>query len=144
MNLFKPIIDAFVENGDRYNMLQSGVLELLEYIRKVHVQNYQVVDMVFCLLKEFFLLQEGLKQLIIYANESFWDQLMKFEHFGSIQAFRLKYQQVGPFLVYISVLMRHHGQLQFNQTKNDKMWLKILDLEHNESNLRFIFSELKF
>ncbi|KAF2949965.1 uncharacterized protein [Oryza sativa Japonica Group] len=70
MNLFKPIIDAFVENGDRYNMLQSGVLELLEYIRK-----------------------EGLKQLIIYANESFWDQLMKFEHFGSIQAFRLKYQQ---------------------------------------------------
>ncbi|KAF0929106.1 hypothetical protein E2562_015213 [Oryza meyeriana var. granulata] len=70
LNLFKPIIDAFVENGDRYNMLQSGVLELLEYIRK-----------------------EGLKQLIIYVNESFWDQLMKFEHFGSIQAFRLKYQQ---------------------------------------------------
>ncbi|KAL5222011.1 hypothetical protein ABZP36_026724 [Zizania latifolia] len=70
LNLFKPIIDAFVENGDRYNMLQSGVLELLEYIRK-----------------------EGLKQLIIYANKSFWDQLMKFEHFESIQVFRLKYQQ---------------------------------------------------
>uniref|UniRef100_A0A0E0C1F1 Uncharacterized protein n=1 Tax=Oryza meridionalis TaxID=40149 RepID=A0A0E0C1F1_9ORYZ len=77
MNLFKPIIDAFVENGDRYNMLQSGVLELLEYIRK-----------------------EGLKQLIIYAIESFWDQLMKFEHFGSIQAFRLKYQQIGPYWLY--------------------------------------------
>ncbi|KAL5227152.1 hypothetical protein ABZP36_015417 [Zizania latifolia] len=70
LNLLKPIVDAFVENGDRYNMLQSGVLELLEYIQK-----------------------EGLKQLIIYANESFWDQLMKFEHFGSIQAFRLKYHQ---------------------------------------------------
>ncbi|GJN31956.1 hypothetical protein PR202_gb20420 [Eleusine coracana subsp. coracana] len=69
-NLLKPIIDAFVENGDRYNMLHSGVLELLEYIRK-----------------------ENLKSLIIYVVESFWDLLAKFEHFGSIQAFKLKYQQ---------------------------------------------------
>lgn len=69
-NLLKPIIDAFVENGDRYNMLQSGVLELLEHIRK-----------------------ENLKPLVIYVTESFSDQLMKFEHFGSIQAFKLKYQQ---------------------------------------------------
>ncbi|XP_062209977.1 uncharacterized protein LOC133911653 [Phragmites australis] len=69
-NLLKPIIDAFVENGDRYNMLHSGVLELLEYIRK-----------------------ENLKSLVIYVIESFWDLLAKFEHFGSIQAFKLKYQQ---------------------------------------------------
>ncbi|KAM3349496.1 hypothetical protein ACQJBY_022454 [Aegilops geniculata] len=69
-NLLKPIIDAFVENGDRYNMLQSGVLELLEHIRK-----------------------ENLKPLVIYVTESFSDQLMKFEQFGSIQAFKLKYQQ---------------------------------------------------
>ncbi|WVZ71253.1 hypothetical protein U9M48_019865 [Paspalum notatum var. saurae] len=69
-NLFKPIIDAFVDNGDRYNMLHSGVLELLEYIRK-----------------------ENIKALVIYVTESFWDQLAKFEHFGSIQAFKLKYQQ---------------------------------------------------
>jgi protein phosphatase-4 regulatory subunit 3 len=69
-NLLKPIIDAFLENGDRYNMLQSGVLELLEYIRK-----------------------DSLKPLVIYVTESFSDQLAKFEHFGSIQAFKLKYHQ---------------------------------------------------
>uniref|UniRef100_A0ACD5VWP4 Uncharacterized protein n=2 Tax=Avena sativa TaxID=4498 RepID=A0ACD5VWP4_AVESA len=69
-NLLKPIIDAFIKNGDRYNMLQSGVLELLEHIRK-----------------------ENLKPLVIYVFESFSDQLMKFEHFVSIQAFKLKYQQ---------------------------------------------------
>lgn len=34
-NLLKPVIEAFIDNGDRYNMLHSGVLELLEYIRKV-------------------------------------------------------------------------------------------------------------
>ncbi|CAM0881167.1 unnamed protein product [Alopecurus aequalis] len=69
-NLLKPMIDAFVENGDRYNMLQSGVLELLEHIRK-----------------------ENLKPLVIYVIESFSDQLVNFEHFRSIQAFKLKYQQ---------------------------------------------------
>lgn len=28
-------MDAFARNGDRYNLLNSAVLELLEYIRKV-------------------------------------------------------------------------------------------------------------
>jgi len=53
-------------------MLHSGVLELLEYIRK-----------------------ENIKALILYVIETFWeqDELAKFEHFGSIQAFKLKYNQ---------------------------------------------------
>ena len=34
-NLFKPIVDAFVANGDRYNLLNSAVLDLFEFIRKV-------------------------------------------------------------------------------------------------------------
>lgn len=36
-NLLKPIIDAFVQNGKRYNLLNSAVLELFEHIRKVHM-----------------------------------------------------------------------------------------------------------
>lgn len=36
-NLLKPVIDSFVSNGNNYNMLHSGVLDLLEYIRKVLV-----------------------------------------------------------------------------------------------------------
>lgn len=34
-NLLKPVVDAFVANGKRYNLLQSAVLDLLEFIRKV-------------------------------------------------------------------------------------------------------------
>lgn len=34
-NLLKPIVDAFVGNGSRYNLLNSAVLELFEYIQKV-------------------------------------------------------------------------------------------------------------
>lgn len=36
-NILKPIVDAFVANGNRYNLLNSAVLELFEYIRKVIV-----------------------------------------------------------------------------------------------------------
>lgn len=34
-NLFKPIVDVFIGNGSRYNLLNSAVLDLFEYIRKV-------------------------------------------------------------------------------------------------------------
>eukprot|EP00698_Gefionella_okellyi_P004493 TRINITY_DN1412_c0_g1_i3.p1 TRINITY_DN1412_c0_g1~~TRINITY_DN1412_c0_g1_i3.p1 ORF type:complete len:595 (+),score=72.51 TRINITY_DN1412_c0_g1_i3:53-1837(+) len=34
-NLFAPIMKAFTENGDRYNLLNSTVLDLVEFIRKV-------------------------------------------------------------------------------------------------------------
>uniref|UniRef100_A0A0D3G3G5 Serine/threonine-protein phosphatase 4 regulatory subunit 3-like central domain-containing protein n=1 Tax=Oryza barthii TaxID=65489 RepID=A0A0D3G3G5_9ORYZ len=49
-NSLKPIIEVFVENGDRYNMLHSVVLELLEYIRKLMesgetTQSISLVDM---------------------------------------------------------------------------------------------------
>ncbi|KAF3334539.1 serine/threonine-protein phosphatase 4 regulatory subunit 3B-like isoform X1 [Carex littledalei] len=69
-NLLKPIIDVFCENGNRYNMLHSGVLELLEYIRK-----------------------DNLKSLVVYVVETFSEQLRKFEHLGSIQALKIKYDQ---------------------------------------------------
>ncbi|XP_050219397.1 uncharacterized protein LOC126669863 isoform X2 [Mercurialis annua] len=69
-DLLKPILDAFVGNGNRYNLLHSAVLELFEYIRK-----------------------ENLKSLIKYLVESFWNELVKFEHLASIQAFKVKYEQ---------------------------------------------------
>ncbi|GLT32591.1 hypothetical protein SLA2020_072480 [Shorea laevis] len=70
-NLLKPIIDAFIANGDRYNLLNSAVLELLEYIRK-----------------------ENLKRLLKYIIDSFWNQLVKFEYLASIQALKVKYEQL--------------------------------------------------
>ncbi|EEF43066.1 serine/threonine-protein phosphatase 4 regulatory subunit 3-B isoform X2 [Ricinus communis] len=69
-NLLKPIVDAFVGNGNRYNLLHSAILELFEHIRK-----------------------ENLKVLIKYIVDSFWNELVKFEHLASIQAFKVKYEQ---------------------------------------------------
>ncbi|ERN03083.1 serine/threonine-protein phosphatase 4 regulatory subunit 3 isoform X4 [Amborella trichopoda] len=69
-NLLKPVVEVFVANGNRYNLLHSAVLELFEYIRK-----------------------ENLKSLILYSVECFWDQLEKFEHLDTFRALKLKYEQ---------------------------------------------------
>ncbi|KAK7387983.1 hypothetical protein VNO78_22782 [Psophocarpus tetragonolobus] len=69
-NVLKPIIDAFVSNGNRYNLLHSAVLELFEFIRK-----------------------ENLKLLLKYIVDSFWDQLVKFEYLASIHSLKVKYEQ---------------------------------------------------
>jgi hypothetical protein len=37
-NAFESVITAFVENGERYNMLNSAVLELLDFIRKENIK----------------------------------------------------------------------------------------------------------
>ncbi|KAG4378396.1 hypothetical protein GLYMA_17G032400v4 [Glycine max] len=75
-NVLKPIIDAFVSNGNRYNLLHSAVLELFEFIQK-----------------------ENLKLLLKYIVGSFWDQLMKFEYLASIHSLKVKYDQASLFSI---------------------------------------------
>ncbi|TYK02946.1 serine/threonine-protein phosphatase 4 regulatory subunit 3A isoform X1 [Cucumis melo var. makuwa] len=69
-NLLKPIIDAFVANGNRYNLLNSSVLDLFDYIRK-----------------------ENLKSLVKYIVDSFWNRLVQFEYLAAIQSLKVKYEQ---------------------------------------------------
>ncbi|GFZ09072.1 binding protein [Actinidia rufa] len=69
-NLLKPIVEAFVDNGSRYNLLNSAVLELFEYVRK-----------------------ENLKILLKYLVDSFWNQLVKFENLATIYSLKIKYEQ---------------------------------------------------
>ena len=38
-NLFDPVVGAFLGNGDRYNLLNSAVLELFEFVRKDNVKD---------------------------------------------------------------------------------------------------------
>ena len=34
-NLFRPVVEAFRVNGDKYNLLNSAMIELFEFIRLV-------------------------------------------------------------------------------------------------------------
>ena len=36
-NLFEPVINALLDNGTRYNLLNSAVIELFEFIKVVSV-----------------------------------------------------------------------------------------------------------
>ncbi|EXB55733.1 hypothetical protein L484_007728 [Morus notabilis] len=69
-NLFKPIVDAFVRNGHRYNLLNSAILELFEFIRK-----------------------ENMKSLLKHIVDSFWNELVKFEYLAPIHSLKVKYEQ---------------------------------------------------
>ncbi|CAH8356619.1 unnamed protein product [Eruca vesicaria subsp. sativa] len=70
-NVLKPIMDVFIANGNRYNLLNSAVLDLLEHIRKGN----------------------NVTLLLKYIVDMFWDQLASFQCLTSIQAFKLKYEQ---------------------------------------------------
>ena len=42
-NLFKPIVNLFLRNGDRYNLLNSALIELFEFIRVVSTSTVSTV-----------------------------------------------------------------------------------------------------
>lgn len=51
-NLFKPVLKLFVSNGYRYNLLDSAIIELFDYIRS-----------------------EEITSLITHIIENYWDIL---------------------------------------------------------------------
>ncbi|KAF8093265.1 hypothetical protein N665_0385s0014 [Sinapis alba] len=69
-NTLKPVMDVFIANGNRYNLLNSAVLDLLDHIRKGNAT-----------------------LLLKYIVDTFWDQLAPFQCLTSIQAFKIKYEQ---------------------------------------------------
>ncbi|XP_024373621.1 uncharacterized protein [Physcomitrium patens] len=70
-NCFEPIISAFVANGNRYNLLNSAVLELIECIRK-----------------------DGIKSLIVHLIETYSSKLETIDYVNTFQALKLKYDQM--------------------------------------------------
>lgn len=44
-NLFAPVIDAFIRNSGRYNLLDSAILEMFEFIKLVSCKkNFTTCD----------------------------------------------------------------------------------------------------
>jgi protein phosphatase-4 regulatory subunit 3 len=69
-NLLAPIIKAFIANGRRYNLLNSAIIELFEYLRV-----------------------ENVKSLVSYVVEHFWSTLEHIEYVDTFKALRLKHEQ---------------------------------------------------
>ena len=44
-NLFAPVIDAFVMNNGRYNLLDSAILEMFEHIKLVSLNYRYLIEL---------------------------------------------------------------------------------------------------
>lgn len=69
-NLFEFIVNAFLNNGTRYNLLNSAIIELFEYIRV-----------------------ENIKCLIIYIIENFFEAFESIDYVQTFKGLKMKYDQ---------------------------------------------------
>lgn len=69
-NLFAPIVDAFIRNNGRYNLLESAILEFFEFIKV-----------------------EDIKSLCTYFVEKFGKIFDDIEYVQTFKGLRTKYDQ---------------------------------------------------
>ncbi|XP_053567995.1 serine/threonine-protein phosphatase 4 regulatory subunit 3B isoform X1 [Bombina bombina] len=69
-NLFEPVINALLDNGTRYNLLNSAIIELFEFIRV-----------------------EDIKSLTSHIVENFYKALESIEYVQTFKGLKTKYEQ---------------------------------------------------
>ncbi|XP_052027752.1 protein PPP4R3C-like [Apodemus sylvaticus] len=69
-NLFEPVVNVFMQNGPRYNMLNSAIIELFEFIR-----------------------QENIKSLIVNIVEKFFIAFESIEYVQTFKGLKTKYEE---------------------------------------------------
>ncbi|KAF4532184.1 hypothetical protein B566_EDAN002246 [Ephemera danica] len=69
-NLFAPVVDAFLRNNSRYNLLDSAILELFEFIKL-----------------------EDIKSLWLHVVEQFGKVLDEVDYVQTFKALRVRYEQ---------------------------------------------------
>lgn len=69
-NLFAPVVDAFIRNNGRYNLLESAILELFEFIKI-----------------------EDIKSLCTYVVENFTKIFDEIEYVQTFKHLKARYDQ---------------------------------------------------
>ncbi|XP_018432153.1 PREDICTED: serine/threonine-protein phosphatase 4 regulatory subunit 3B isoform X6 [Nanorana parkeri] len=69
-NLFEPVINALLDNGTRYNLLNSAIIELFEFIRV-----------------------EDIKSLTAHIVDNFYKDLESIEYVQTFKGLKTKYEQ---------------------------------------------------
>ncbi|KAM3178169.1 hypothetical protein ACTXT7_003096 [Hymenolepis weldensis] len=91
--LFKPIIECFITNGHRYNMIDSAILELFEFV-----------------------LVEDIMTIIDHVVEEFWDVLSSVTYVNTFKRFKDRFDAADrPLKSEVSSLFRE-GILASNST----------------------------
>lgn len=91
--LFKPIIECFISNGHRYNMIDSAILELFEFV-----------------------LMEDIMTIIDHVVEEFWDLLSSVTYVNTFKRFKDRFDAADrPLKSEVGTLFRE-GILASNST----------------------------
>jgi hypothetical protein len=80
-HVFEPIIDILMESSSRNSLLNSAVLEFLQYLVKVLLFTSQLTS------------QEGKKAIIIHIVEMYGERFKLTETFGVVEQIHRKYAQ---------------------------------------------------
>uniref|UniRef100_A0A8C1T1Y6 Serine/threonine-protein phosphatase 4 regulatory subunit 3 n=1 Tax=Cyprinus carpio TaxID=7962 RepID=A0A8C1T1Y6_CYPCA len=68
--LFEPVVKAFLNNGSRYNLINSAVIEMFEYVRV-----------------------EDVKSLTAHIIENYWKALEDVDYVQTFKGLKLRYEQ---------------------------------------------------
>eukprot|EP00072_Mus_musculus_P076170 XP_111973.7 PREDICTED: putative SMEK homolog 3 [Mus musculus] len=100
-NLFEPVVNVFMCNGTRYNMLNSAIIELFEFIR-----------------------QENIKTLIVNIVENFFIAFESIEYVQTFKGLKTKYEEdkkreslIQKYLdnmIYPKICYRHIKTMEVN------------------------------
>ncbi|KAA0708508.1 Serine/threonine-protein phosphatase 4 regulatory subunit 3 SMEK -like protein 1 [Triplophysa tibetana] len=116
--LFEPVVKAFLNNGSRYNLINSAIIEMFEYVR---------VDV---------------KSLTAHIIENYWKALEDVDYVQTFKGLKLRYEQQrerqdNPKLDSMRSILRNHRFRRDARTLEDEeeMWFNTdeEDLEDGEA-----------
>uniref|UniRef100_A0A3Q4N3K8 Serine/threonine-protein phosphatase 4 regulatory subunit 3 n=1 Tax=Neolamprologus brichardi TaxID=32507 RepID=A0A3Q4N3K8_NEOBR len=117
--LFEPVIKAFLNNGSRYNLMNSAIIEMFEYVRV-----------------------EDVKSLTAHIIENYWKALEDVDYVQTFKGLKLRYEQQrerqdNPKLDSMRSILRNHRFRRDARTLEDEeeMWFNADedDLEDGEA-----------
>uniref|UniRef100_A0A8C9SY55 Serine/threonine-protein phosphatase 4 regulatory subunit 3 n=1 Tax=Scleropages formosus TaxID=113540 RepID=A0A8C9SY55_SCLFO len=117
--LFEPVVKAFLNNGSRYNLMNSAIIEMFEYIRV-----------------------EDMKSLTAHVVENYWKALEDVDYVQTFKGLKLRYEQQRerqdhPKLDSMRSILRNHRYRRDARTLEDEeeMWFNTDedDLEDGEA-----------
>ncbi|XP_040919731.1 serine/threonine-protein phosphatase 4 regulatory subunit 3 isoform X4 [Toxotes jaculatrix] len=104
--LFEPVIKAFLNNGSRYNLMNSAIIEMFEYVRV-----------------------EDVKSLTAHIVENYWKALEDVDYVQTFKGLKLRYEQQrerqdNPKLDSMRSILRNHRFRRDARTLEDEeeMW----------------------
>ncbi|XP_077408865.1 serine/threonine-protein phosphatase 4 regulatory subunit 3 isoform X2 [Vanacampus margaritifer] len=119
--LFEPVVKAFLKNGSRYNLMNSAIIEMFEYVR---------VDV---------------KSLTAHIIENYWKALEDVDYVQTFKGLKLRYEQQrerqdNPKLDSMRSILRNHRFRRDARTLEDEeeMWFNTdeEDIEDGEAVVR--------